>query len=82
MLRNEISRRRDRLPVGAGREAGFWGGLPSGFAIVARETYGRISDGMICSARELASATTHRGILVLPQDTPLAPISAGTRGLA
>jgi phenylalanyl-tRNA synthetase beta chain len=29
--------------------------LPGGFEIAARKTYGHVSDGMICSAKELAS---------------------------
>ena len=39
--------------------------LPGGFAIASRKTYGRISDGMICSTRELGIGTEHDGILVI-----------------
>lgn len=40
--------------------------LPGGFSISQRETYGKISNGMICSARELGMSEDHSGILVLP----------------
>jgi phenylalanyl-tRNA synthetase beta chain len=40
--------------------------LPGPFLITARQTYGRTSDGMICSARELGLGDDHTGILVLP----------------
>ncbi|WP_445183689.1 phenylalanine--tRNA ligase subunit beta [Pseudonocardia sp. Cha107L01] len=42
--------------------------LPGDFAISARKTYGHVSDGMICSVRELGLGTEHAGILVLPPD--------------
>ncbi|HEY9416753.1 MAG TPA: phenylalanine--tRNA ligase subunit beta [Pseudonocardia sp.] len=39
--------------------------LPGDFEIASRKTYGHISDGMICSVRELGIGTEHTGILVL-----------------
>lgn len=43
--------------------------LPGDFTITARETYGHISDGMICSERELGLGEDHAGIIVLPPHT-------------
>lgn len=40
--------------------------LPGDFTITARKTYGHVSDGMICSLRELGLGEEHSGILVLP----------------
>ncbi|HLM04410.1 MAG TPA: phenylalanine--tRNA ligase subunit beta [Blastococcus sp.] len=55
--------------------------LPGGFEIAARSTYDRISDGMICSVRELGVGDDHTGILVLgsggdvpPPGTPAGPL--------
>ena len=42
------------------------GELPGGFTIGARKTYGHVSNGMICSARELGLGEDHAGIMVLP----------------
>ncbi|TYP84657.1 phenylalanine--tRNA ligase subunit beta [Blastococcus xanthinilyticus] len=42
--------------------------LPGDFAIAARKTYDHISDGMICSVRELGIGEDHAGILVLGRD--------------
>lgn len=39
--------------------------LPGDFTISARETYGHVSNGMICSVRELGIGEDHDGILIL-----------------
>lgn len=46
------------------------GVLPGNFQISARKTYGHISAGMICSARELGLGEEADGIIVLPADAP------------
>lgn len=43
--------------------------LPGDFQIATRKTYGRTSDGMICSATELGLGADQSGILVLPPGT-------------
>jgi len=42
--------------------------LPGDFKIGARETYGKTSNGMICSARELGISDEHAGIMVFAED--------------
>ncbi|PWI42012.1 phenylalanine--tRNA ligase subunit beta [Streptomyces sp. ICBB 8177] len=44
------------------------GVLPGDFRISARKTYGKTSEGMICSARELGMGDDHDGIIVLPPE--------------
>ena len=42
--------------------------LPGDFVISARKTYGKVSEGMICSERELEMGDDHAGIIVLPPE--------------
>ena len=43
--------------------------LPGDFSIGARETYGKTSHGMICSARELGLGEDHSGIMTFAEGT-------------
>src|SRR4051812_31992081 len=51
--------------------------LPGGFEIAARTTYDHVSEGMICSVRELGVGEDHAGILVLGDDAPAPGTPAG-----
>jgi len=55
--------------------------LPGGFAIAARTTYGRVSDGMLCSPRELSLGDEGGGILVMGQDTAVGDDAVAVLGL-
>ncbi len=67
----------DRVPFAAPGAV-----LPGGFEIGAKKAYGRMSEGMICSAAELAIGDDHSGILVLAPDAPLGEDFASYAGLA
>jgi phenylalanyl-tRNA synthetase beta chain len=56
--------------------------LPGGVEIGAKKAYGRTSEGMICSAAELAIGDDHSGILVLPPSAPLGADFVAYAGLA
>ncbi|MEN0129744.1 MAG: phenylalanine--tRNA ligase subunit beta [Brevundimonas sp.] len=55
--------------------------LPGPFPIASRKTYGHVSDGMICSARELGLGEDHSGIIVLGDLGIDAPVGADAREL-
>lgn len=51
--------------------------LPGGFAISARETYGKVSEGMMCSEAELGLTEQSSGILTLVEGETSLPGGAG-----
>jgi phenylalanyl-tRNA synthetase beta chain len=55
--------------------------LPGPFAITARKTYGHVSDGMICSSRELGLGDDHDGIIRLTT-LGLDDVAVGTDAIA
>lgn len=55
--------------------------LPGPFPIASRKTYGHVSDGMICSARELGLGEDHSGIIVLADLGLDVPVGTDAREL-
>ncbi|NUS40990.1 MAG: phenylalanine--tRNA ligase subunit beta, partial [Terrabacter sp.] len=59
--------------------------LPGGFAISARKTYGRMSNGMICAEDEIGLGHDHEGIIVLSRllgDERASTLSPGDDAIA
>src|SRR5262245_49898526 len=56
--------------------------LTGGFEIATKRAYGRDSEGMICSARELGIGDAHTGTLVLDPGAPLGANFVEYAGLA
>jgi len=45
--------------------------LPGGFKLTPKKIRGVLSEGMLCSERELEMSDSHDGIIILPEDTEL-----------
>lgn len=55
--------------------------MPDGMEIVAREMRGEMSNGMLCSARELGLGDDHSGIMLMDPATPLGAEVAEVLGI-
>jgi phenylalanyl-tRNA synthetase beta chain len=55
--------------------------MPDGMEIAARKMRGQVSNGMLCSARELQLGEDHAGILILPAEVDLGVPVAEALGL-